>query len=68
MWTFIQFCVSVAAGAFVWFGGDFDPEGSRLVRPIASLIVGVAANYAFMFVVTWIRFGWKAARSMKLFG
>lgn len=68
LWTFVQFCVSVAAGAFVWFSPDWPPEGSRMAPVIATLITGLLANYIFMFVVTWARFGWKAARSMKMFG
>lgn len=66
MWTFIQLCVSVAAGSLVWFA-EWPEDGSRLAPVFATLIVGVGANYLFMFVVTWIRFGWKAARSVKMF-
>jgi hypothetical protein len=67
MWTFLQFCVSVAAGAFVWFDPYWIERDLPMPRLWGTIIVGVAAAWLFTFVVTWIRFGWKAARTMRFF-
>lgn len=64
MWTFAQFAVACVAGsAFFLFAHDMD---NPTARSLSSVAVGFGASWLVMFLVTWMRFGWKAARGMSM--
>lgn len=60
----IQFALSCAYGfvAFVALQGDPNPK----VPMFGALIVGFFGMRATMFVYVWARWGWSAARSMRM--
>lgn len=65
VWTAVQFTISVVVG-WLWWNSAADHPDPRI--PVwGALIVGVLAAWLFTFLVTWIRFGWKAARSLRMF-
>jgi len=68
LWTALQFTVSVVIGClFVWWY-NLEPGYNRKGGILGGFLLGIAANYCLMFLITWARFGWRAARSMRMLG
>jgi hypothetical protein len=66
-WMIFQFCVSVVVGCAVyWDDQHYAPRSNGSI--LAGFIVGLIAARVVMFLITWVRFGWKAARSMRMSG
>jgi len=62
-----QFCISVAFGSVAyWDCKHVEPLNTGCT--LGGVIVGLIASHAVMFLITWVRFGWKAARSMRMSG
>ena len=60
----VQCAVSAAIGcAFFWLVQD-DPNPK--VPLVAGLAGGFGGGWLVMFTYVWVRYGWKAARSMSL--
>jgi len=59
----VQFVASTALGcvAFWYLSDDPNPK----VPLFGGLIAGIGGLYLIMFFVTWVRFGWRAARSLS---
>lgn len=65
----VQFLISTAIGCAVFAAmypdlRDVNPKASV----IAGLIAGFGGGYLVMFAYVWFRYGWKAAKSLKLDG
>lgn len=62
--------ILIACPVFLFFKADQalaehpDPK----VPLFGALICGFVGSWVVMFVYVWVRFGWKAARSMKMYG
>jgi hypothetical protein len=66
-WMIFQFCISVTAGSIVyWDDRRLSPHSTGSI--LAGFIGGLIAARAVMFLITWVRFGWKSARSMRMSG
>ena len=64
----LQLATSIGAGClFIWWYNR-DPGYSPRGALLGGFLVGLAVNYCMMFAITWVRFGWKAARSMRMLG
>ena len=55
----------------MWYGDHFDAVhgfhgGSRLGLTLWGFIFGLAVTRTVMFLIVWCRFGWRAARGMRL--
>ena len=67
-----QFIVSVVSGSWaMWYSDRWDDihglqHGNRLANLLWGLLFGYFAMRAVMFLIIWCRFGWKAARGMRL--
>lgn len=61
-----QFALSIAWGGPVYVALLPDASYNPKVPILGGLIVGFAGQWATMFVYFWIRFGWRAARSMRM--
>jgi len=61
----IQFAVSVAWGwaFFVWTRPEAQSDREAY---IGALIVGFVGMRATFFAYVWLRWGWRAARSMRM--
>jgi hypothetical protein len=67
VWMIFQFCISVVVGSIVYWDDErLSPHNSGSL--LAGLIGGLIAARAVMFLITWVRFGWSAARSMRMSG
>ncbi len=59
----IQFVIAAAIGCVVY--AAMEGETAR-ARTIAALVCGFFGMRAILFLYVWIRYGWKAARSMSM--
>ncbi len=68
MWLAFQFAISVVAGSFaIWWDGYLwhrDPHNLGLT--LWGVLVGFAVTRSVMFLIVWTRYGWTAARSMRM--
>lgn len=64
MWSLFQFALACLYGGWVFLALADDPNPK--VPLFGGLIVGFAGSWATMFVIVWVRYGWKAARSMSM--
>lgn len=60
-----QCAVAALVGCAVWAGMDGVGASDR-ERTIAAVFLGVVASWVATFLYVWIRFGWRAARSMSM--
>lgn len=58
----IQFLIACALGSATFAALADDPNPK--VPYIGGFIVGVAGQWVAVFLWVWVRYGWKAARSM----
>ena len=61
----IQCGLAVAYGFLVWSWLHPFPESPK-TPVIGALLLGFGGSWATMFLYVWLRFGWQAARSMKM--
>jgi hypothetical protein len=66
LWMAVQFAVSVGAGCAVYAWMMRDPKVTTGPAVFGGFLVGLVATRAVMFGVTWVRFGWRTARSMRM--
>lgn len=66
LWAAFQFAVAAGIGCAVFLATKDDHNGNLMPPTVGSLICGFLGLWAVMFCVTWLRFGWKAARSMRM--
>ena len=59
-----QCAASFVTGGFVYY--LLWPDPNPKVPLFGGLIVGFAVGWAVMFLWTWMRWGWRAARSMSM--
>lgn len=52
--------------AFIAARADEGPDSKAPL--VVGLIVGFGGSWLVTFLIVWARFGWKAARSMKMGG
>ncbi len=64
-WLAFQFTISVIVGCYVFAHEQRVAPLSR-GNLLAGLVCGFLATRAVMFLITWARFGWTAARSMRM--
>lgn len=64
-WLAFQFTISVVVGCYVYWHEQRTAPTSR-GNLLAGLVCGFLATRAVMFLITWARFGWTAARSMRM--
>lgn len=64
----VQCGLAVVYGSLVFLAMKPDFPDSSKPPLIGALIAGFAGSWLTMFCYVWIRYGWKAARSMKLYG
>lgn len=64
-WMLFQFAVSVGAGCWVYWD-DIQTMGPNNGALLAGFIAGLVAARLAMFLIVWLRFGWSAARSMRM--
>lgn len=64
MWSLIQFGLSCAYGGVVYLALADDPNPR--VPLYGGLMAGFAGAWLTMFLLAWLRFGWQAARSMRM--
>ena len=64
MWSLFQFGLSCLYGGWVYLALADDPNPK--VPLFGGLIVGFCGSWATMFVIVWVRYGWRAARSMSM--
>jgi hypothetical protein len=67
--AFAQFLVSTLIGCAVYAAmypdlGEINPKAPL----IAGLFFGFVGGWLVMFIYVWLRYGWKAAKSLKLDG
>ncbi len=69
-WMAFQFTLSVAAGvlAMWWDGYLWGARPGEKGLTLWGFIVGLAVSRAVMFLIVWARYGWAAARSMRMSG
>lgn len=66
---FLQFAISTAIGTAVYAAMLPDFKDVNIKAPVfAGLIAGFLGGYLVMFLYVWIRYGWQAAKSLKLDG
>jgi hypothetical protein len=67
MWSFIQVSTSCVAGCAMWlwvtgaFGGEKLDNGHAAM--FLTLAAGFGAAWLLQFVLNWIFYGWKGART-----
>lgn len=66
-WMLFQFAVSVIAGCAVFAWMRHDPQVDGKTATFGGFLVGLVAARGAMFFVTWTRFGWHSARSMRMY-
>ena len=68
MWIAFQFVVSVAAGvAAMWWDDHLWHQGTHNVGLILfAAIFGFFVARSLTFLLVWARYGWAAARSMRM--
>lgn len=59
----VQCAVSfaLAVPAYLWV-----PPDNPFERLLAALIAGFGGLWLLMFLLTWLRYGWKAARGLTM--
>ena len=60
-----QFLMACAFGSAVYLALSPYPENPK-VPLFGGLIAGFGGSYAVTFAVIWARYGWRAARSMRM--
>lgn len=58
-----QCCLSIVVGCIVYLGLEGHPNPK--VPLFGALICGVAAPWLLSFLLVWLRYGWRAARSIS---
>lgn len=72
MWMAFQLALGIGSGSwYMWFCDHYDDlhgmsHGSRRASVLGGFIFGLLVTKAVMFLIVWCRFGWKAARGMRL--
>lgn len=61
----VQFLIAFAIGSVVYLYTLAD-DGTMQEAVFGALITGYFGMKAIMFIYVWVRFGWSAARSMRL--
>lgn len=62
----MQVFIAVAWAALAFFA--LYPHPNEIVPVAGAVIVGVVGLKATVFLYVWIRYGWRAARSVRLYG
>jgi len=65
MRLFIQFAISVTIGCFCFWLADI-PGASPKDTLLAGLIGGFGGLWLVMFLYIWVRYGWRAAKSLSM--
>lgn len=65
LWLAAQFGLTCLLGAIVFL--NYPPTDNPKERLLAAVIVGIGGVWTLMFLWTWARYGWSAARSMSFF-
>lgn len=61
-------CGITAALACLFFWLFKDEPGGPKVPLFAGLIGGFGSHWLLMFCYVWIRYGWRSASSMRMYG
>lgn len=64
----VQCGLSIFYGSIVFLAMREDFPDSSKPPLIGALIAGFAGSWLTMFCYVWVRYGWKAARTMKMDG
>lgn len=65
-WMIFQYGVSVIAGCLTFWWMMQDKLTDARAATFGGFLVGLVAARFVMFLITWGRFGWHSARSMKM--
>ena len=70
MWVAFQLSVGIGFGCLaMWWDRHlwgYSPSLWGGALPVWGFIVGLTATRAIMFGIAWYRFGWAAARSVRM--
>lgn len=72
MWMAFQLVIGIVSGSWaMWYSDHFDDvhglhHGGRRALTLWGFIFGMLVTRAVMFLIVWCRFGWSAARGMRL--
>jgi hypothetical protein len=61
---FIQFAISATLGCWGYLASAEEPN--PMARYVIALTAGFGGLWLLMFLWTWLRHGWSAARSMRM--
>lgn len=64
----VQCSLAIFYGSVVFLAMLPDFPDSSKPPLVGGLIAGFAGSWLTMFLYAWLRYGWKAARSMKMYG
>lgn len=65
--TLLQIAIASSIGGFVGYSMLEDGE-NQSTAIFGALVAGFGGTWLLNFIYVWIRYGWKAARSMRMYG
>lgn len=64
LWRAFQCAVACVVGSIVYL--EALKEENEKTALVVALVAGFGASWLVSFLIVWARFGWKAARGMRM--